>query len=45
MLAAFAGQVLANLTALGSAKFATERFADGKPVGQIDQSKMNTLGK
>lgn len=41
---AFAGQVLANLTALASPKFASERFSDGVPVGQISPDIMNTLG-
>jgi len=41
---AFAGQVLANVTALASAKFAAERFSDGKPVGQMDFAKMNSMG-
>jgi acetyl-CoA acyltransferase len=40
---AFAGQVLANITALGSEKFAQER-GFGKAVGNMDFSKMNTLG-
>jgi hypothetical protein len=43
-LPAFAGQVLSNLAALASPKFAQERFSDGTPVGPIDINKMNTLG-
>ena len=41
---AFAGQVLANMTAMASDKFAKERFPGGKPIGQIDMSKTNLLG-
>lgn len=41
---AFAGQVLANITAMGSEKFAAERFASRKAIGNFDFSKMNTLG-
>eukprot|EP00595_Chromulina_sp_UTEXLB2642_P003723 CAMPEP_0196765364 /NCGR_PEP_ID=MMETSP1095-20130614/8282_1 /TAXON_ID=96789 ORGANISM="Chromulina nebulosa, Strain UTEXLB2642" /NCGR_SAMPLE_ID=MMETSP1095 /ASSEMBLY_ACC=CAM_ASM_000446 /LENGTH=332 /DNA_ID=CAMNT_0042123293 /DNA_START=263 /DNA_END=1262 /DNA_ORIENTATION=+ len=41
---AFAGQVLANITALQSESFAKSRFASGKPVGKFDFDKMNTLG-
>jgi len=44
MYVAFAGQVLANLTAMASAKFASDRFPGGKPVGKVDFDKMNTLG-
>jgi len=40
---AFAGQVLANLNAMSSQKFADEK-GWGKPVGEVDQSKMNTKG-
>ncbi|GMH82741.1 hypothetical protein TL16_g09364 [Triparma laevis f. inornata] len=40
---AFAGQVLSNLTAMNSQTFADQRF-NGKKVGEIDQSKMNTKG-
>lgn len=43
-ITAFAGQVLANLTAMASAKFAAERFPGGKPVGTVTLDKMNTLG-
>ncbi len=41
---AFAGQVLANIEAMASAKFAETRLPGGKPVGRFDFSKMNTLG-
>lgn len=41
---AFAGQVLSNLTAMASPSFAEKSLPDGKPVGEIDMSKMNTLG-
>lgn len=41
---AFAGQVLANLTAMGSAKFAEEQFADKKMIGAIDMEKINRNG-
>jgi acetyl-CoA acyltransferase len=40
---AFAGQILSNLTAMNSQKFADEKFG-GKKVGEIDMSKMNTKG-
>jgi acetyl-CoA acyltransferase len=40
---AFAGQVLSNLKAMGSQQFADEKF-NGKKVGEIDISKMNTKG-
>ncbi len=40
---AFAGQVLSNLTAMSSQKFADEKF-EGKRVGEINMSKMNTKG-
>jgi acetyl-CoA acyltransferase len=40
---AFAGQILSNLTAMASQKFADEKF-NGKLVGQVDMSKMNTKG-
>lgn len=40
---AFAGQVLANCTAMASEKFAAERLG-GKKVGEIDFAKTNTLG-
>jgi acetyl-CoA acyltransferase len=41
---AFAGQVLSNITALASDKFAQERLPGGKAVGQMDFDIMNTLG-
>jgi len=41
---AFAGQVLANCTAMASDKFCSERMPDGKTVGKIDFAKTNTLG-
>lgn len=42
---AFAGQVLANCTAMASQKFAEERGLPGnKPVGEVDFSKTNLLG-
>lgn len=41
---AFAGQVLANIAAMASEKFAAERLPGGKPVGRFDFEKMNTLG-
>ncbi len=40
---AFAGQVLSNLTAMNSQEFADKNF-NGKVVGEVDQSKMNTKG-
>lgn len=40
---AFAGQVLSNLAAMDSQKFADERF-NGKKVGKIDIDKMNIKG-
>jgi acetyl-CoA acyltransferase len=40
---AFAGQVLSNLVAMNSDKFAEERLG-GKKVGEIDMDKMNTKG-
>ncbi|CAM9403478.1 unnamed protein product [Ectocarpus fasciculatus] len=41
---AFAGQVLANIAAMGSDKFAKESLEGGQAVGQMDFSKMNTCG-
>eukprot|EP01041_Mallomonas_annulata_P004117 gene4117-8188_t len=41
---AFAGQVLANLTAMASESFAKERLPGGKPVGRVDMEKMNKQG-
>ncbi|KAL3783873.1 hypothetical protein HJC23_007978 [Cyclotella cryptica] len=40
---AFAGQILSNLEAMKSQKFADEKFG-GKRVGEIDIDKMNTKG-
>ena len=40
---AFAGQILSNLTAMASQTFADEKF-NGKIVGEVDLSKMNTKG-
>jgi acetyl-CoA acyltransferase len=40
---AFAGQILSNIEAMKSQKFADEKFG-GKRVGEIDMSKMNTKG-
>ena len=40
---AFAGQLLSNLTAMSSQKFADEKFG-GKKVGQVDMDKLNTKG-
>lgn len=40
---AFAGQILSNLTAMKSQKFADEKF-NGKMVGEVDMDKMNTKG-
>jgi acetyl-CoA acyltransferase len=39
-----AGQVLANMAAMGSDKFASERLPGGKVVGKFDMSKVNTRG-
>ena len=41
---AFAGQVLANLEAMKSKKFAQERLPGGKALGEFDMDIMNTLG-
>jgi acetyl-CoA acetyltransferase len=41
---AFAGQVLANLRAMASDKFAKESLGRSDPVGEVDMSKLNTLG-
>ena len=41
---AFAGQVLSNLTAMASSKFAQDRLPGGKPVGDMNMDVMNTLG-
>jgi len=40
---AFAGQILSNLNAMGSQKFADDHFG-GKKVGSVDMDKMNTKG-
>ncbi|KAL7557288.1 hypothetical protein ACA910_016249 [Epithemia clementina (nom. ined.)] len=40
---AFAGQILSNLTAMDSQKFADDYFG-GKKVGKVDMDKMNTKG-
>jgi len=40
---AFAGQILSNLVAMKSQKFADEKFG-GKIVGEVDITKMNTKG-
>jgi len=40
---AFAGQILSNLTAMDSQKFADEKF-NGKRVGKVDMDKLNTKG-
>ena len=41
---AFAGQVLANLTAMNSDKFATEKAGRKAKLGEVDMDKFNTLG-
>ena len=41
---AFAGQVLANLTAMASPSFARDRLPGGQPVGKVSFEKMNRLG-
>ncbi len=40
---AFAGQILSNLVAMDSQKFADDKFS-GKKVGHVDLDKMNTKG-
>jgi acetyl-CoA acyltransferase len=40
---AFAGQILSNLTAMASQKFADDHFG-GKMVGKVDMQKLNTKG-
>lgn len=40
---AFAGQILSNLTAMGSQTFADEKFG-GKRVGNVAMEKLNTKG-
>ena len=37
---AFAGQVLANMAALDSAKFAADRFVSKQPFGRMDMAKV-----
>ena len=41
---AFAGQVLSNLKAMSSVKFAEKNFFDKTPVGEVNMDLMNTLG-
>ena len=41
---AFAGQVLANITAMGSMIFAEKSLGQATAVGQMDMSKVNKLG-
>lgn len=41
---AFAGQVLANINALASDRFAKEKLGRDKAVGQIDLNKLNNWG-
>jgi len=40
---AFAGQILSNLNAMDSQKFADDNF-NGKKVGKVDMDKLNTKG-
>ena len=40
---AFAGQILSNLVAMNSQKFADEKLG-GKKVGQVNMEKLNTKG-
>mmetsp|Transcript_11722 Transcript_11722/g.23822 ORF Transcript_11722/g.23822 Transcript_11722/m.23822 type:complete len:105 (+) Transcript_11722:1251-1565(+) len=40
---AFAGQILSNLTAMDSQKFADEKLG-GKRVGKVNMEKLNTKG-
>jgi len=40
---AFAGQILSNLVAMNSQTFADSKFG-GKKLGQVDESKLNTMG-
>ena len=40
---AFAGQILSNLNAMNSQKFADEKF-NGKKVGEVPMDKLNTKG-
>lgn len=39
-----AGQVLANMVAMGSEKFAAERLPGGKIIGKFDMGNVNTRG-
>jgi acetyl-CoA acyltransferase len=41
---AFAGQVLSNVAAMGSERFAQDHLPGGKMVGKIDWDRTNTLG-
>jgi acetyl-CoA acyltransferase len=41
---AFAGQVLANMTAMGSASFAKRSLGQDQAVGQMDINRVNPLG-
>ncbi len=41
---AFAAQVLSNLQALGSKKFAEEKLGRPGPVGEVDEDKLNVNG-
>jgi acetyl-CoA acyltransferase len=41
---AFAAQVLSNLKALASKKFAAEELGRGEPVGEVDLEKWNVTG-
>lgn len=41
---AFAGQVLANVAAMGSQSFAEKSLGQTGPVGQMDMSRVNPLG-
>jgi hypothetical protein len=43
IIIAFAGQILSNLVAMGSDKFAEENLG-GKKVGDVDLDKMNIRG-
>ena len=41
---AFAAQIVSNLKALASKKFAEEELGRSKPVGEIDLDKLNVTG-
>jgi acetyl-CoA acyltransferase len=43
LLLAFAGQLLSNLTAMNSDKFAQEKLG-GKKIGGVDMDRLNTRG-